>query len=121
MGRGYGGDGDVGLESSVRRTSESCRVLIRDGDVWKSRFEGEIGLFEGVWPVMEISEELVWLWELSRVSEEVGSNEPGGIGKIEVENTVDISDAINTGDAGDTGEICDAKGRTVESGAVNVD
>ena len=70
----------------------------------------------------EISRELMWLRELSRVSEEFGSNEPGGI----VDNTGEIGEADNTGgasntyDAGDTCEIGDSKGRTVESGEVDV-
>ena len=58
-GRGYRGVGDAELESSMQTTSESRRVLMRDGDVWKSRFEGEIGLVEGVWPGREILGELV--------------------------------------------------------------
>ena len=41
MGRGYLGDDEAMAESIVRRMSERRHVLVRDGDVEESRFEGE--------------------------------------------------------------------------------
>ena len=47
VGRGYlGGWGDL-ARSTVRRTSDTWRVLTAKGEVRKSRFEGERGLDNG--------------------------------------------------------------------------
>ena len=50
-------------------------------------------MVEGVWPVIDIFEGLVWLRELSRESEESWSDGPEGIGEIEVGDIGEIGDA----------------------------
>ena len=57
MGRGYLGEGEAAAESRVWRMSERRRVLVRDGDVGESRFEGERGLVEGICPERGSSKE----------------------------------------------------------------
>ena len=68
----------------MQKISESRLVLTQDGEVWESRFEGERELVEGVRPVMDISEGLVWLRESSRESEESWLDGPRGFGEVEI-------------------------------------
>ena len=48
VGRGYLVGCGCLTKSTVRRTSDSRLVLTTEGEVWKSRFEGESGLDDGM-------------------------------------------------------------------------
>ena len=84
------GDDDVVTESIVWRMSKRHRVLVRDGDVEESRFEG-------VCPKRESSEGFSGLGEFSGEGEEAWSDGLRGIGETEVGDTGEFGDAGRLG------------------------
>ena len=97
MGRGYLGDDDAVKESIVWRMSKRHQVLVRDGDVEESRFEGERRLVEGVCPKRESSEGFLGLGEFSREGAGAWLDGSRGIGETEVSDTGEFGDAGRSG------------------------